>query len=27
MRQKRFIEKSKLGRHVSGDNFAHLQEH
>jgi hypothetical protein len=27
MKQKWFIDKSKLARHVSGDNFAHLQEH
>jgi hypothetical protein len=27
MQQQRFIDKSKLARRVSGDNFAHLQEH
>jgi hypothetical protein len=27
MQQQRFIEKSKLARHVSGNNFAHLQQH
>ena len=26
MQQKRFIDKSKLARHVSGNNFSHLQE-
>jgi hypothetical protein len=27
MQRKRFIDKSELGRHVSANNFAHLQEH
>jgi len=27
MQPKRFIDKSKLARRVSGNNFAHLQEH
>jgi len=26
MQQQRFIDKSNLARHVSGNNFAHLQE-
>jgi hypothetical protein len=27
MQQDRYIDKSKLARHVSGNNFADLQEH
>jgi len=27
MKQYRFIDKSKLARHVSGNSFAHLQKH
>jgi len=27
MQRQRFIDKSKLPRHVSGNNLAHLQEH
>jgi hypothetical protein len=27
MQQEQFIGKSKLARHVLGNNFAHLQEH
>ena len=27
MQQSRFINKSQLARHVSGNNFAHHQEH
>jgi len=27
MQQKQFIDNSKLAQHVSGNNFAHFQEH